>query len=404
MNTSIQNPGPNGIVQPSGDSSRSGAALSAWRKLPGRFTFAALLAGLFLLLFSAPASRAQPLPGTPPGCAGSGLGIFLDTPSGDSHVGCQICYGITVLNGGVGATVYCDASNITATVTTPDNVIHTINLTNLTSVNTGLPGRTYLRNGEYDHYTNVVCYTISAANMLPDGSVRATAQDIAIILQNDTPSASTNEQGVNTQVTQPCVQITAQCVPSVGENGVITYSGTVTNCGNDALTNVTVTSSVSGLVTIFPSLAIGQVLPFSGRWVPSNPCSPSTNTFTAQASETVTNCAPAGGITSSASAICQNTLTTGIAVTKACPTQPVAPGQLLTFSGSVSNTGSVTLTNIVVVDNQPAPGTAVFTVASLAPGAGTTFTGSYLVPTNNCFMTDTLTAQPRCPGYNGAAN
>jgi uncharacterized repeat protein (TIGR01451 family) len=394
MNTSIQHPGPNGIVQPSGDSSRSGAALSAWRNTPGRFTFAALLAGLFLLLFSAPAARAQ---GQPNGCAGSGLGIFLDTPSGDSHVGCTICYSITVFNGGVGGLIYCDATNITASVTTPDHVTHTINLASLTSANTGLPGRTSLSNGQFDHYTNVVCYTISAANMLPDGSVRATAQDIGIILQNDTPSASTNEQGVNTQVTQPCVQIAAQCVPSVGGplvggNGALSYSGTVTNCGNDVLTNVTVTSSVSGLVTIFPSLAIGQVVSFSGFWVPANPCSPSTNTFTAQASETVTNCAPVGGITSSATVICQNTLTTGLAVTKACPERPVAPGQLLTYSGSVSNTGSVMLTNTVVVNNQPAPGTVVFIVSSLQPGEVAYFNGSYLVPTNNCSMTDTLTA------------
>ena len=379
MNTSIQHPEPNGIVQLSGDSSRNEATLSAWRKPPGRFTFAALLAGLLLLLFSAPAARAQ---GTPPNCQGSGLGIFLYTPVGDSHVGCTICYSILVFNGGIGPVV-CDASNITASITTPDGVIHPITLVH-----------TYLSNGQSDFYTNAACYTIRTNDILVDGTVRATARDIAIILQNDTPSASTNEQGVNTEVSLPSLKIAVQCVPSVGENGAITYTGTVTNTGNSTLFGVTVTSSVTGLVTNYASIAVSNFVSFSGFWVPSNPCSPSTNTFTATGNDSFTNCLPPGGISSTTNAICQNTLTPGIKVTKTCPTQLVPPGQPFIFSGSVSNTGNVTLTNIVVVNNQPVPNTTVLTVALLAPGAVTNFTGIYAAPTN-CSVTDTLTATGR---------
>ena len=397
MNTSIRNPEPNGIVQPSGDSSQSEATLSAWRKLPGRFTFAALLAGMLLLLFSAPAARAQ-LPGTPPGCAGSGLGIFLDIPSGDSHVGCTICYSITVLNGGVGPKTFCDASNITAFVTTPDGTNHSIPLASLTTAawegGGAHPGRTYLSNAQFDYYTNVVCYTIRTNDILPDGTVRATARDIAIILQNDTPSASTNEQGVNTEVSIPSLKIAVSCVPSVGENGAITYTGTVTNTGNNTLFNVTVTSSITGLVTNFTSIAISNFVSFSGLWVPLNPCLLSTNTLTATGNDSFTNCLPPGGITSSTNAICQNTLTTGIKVTKTCSVDLVPPGQLFHFSGSVSNTGNVTLTNIVVLNNQPSNNTPVFTLPSLAPGAVATFNGSYPAPTN-CSVTDTLIATGR---------
>lgn len=397
MNTSIQHPELKGIVQPSGDSSQSEATLSAWRKLPGRFTFVAVLAGLLLLLFSAPAARAQ-LPGTPPGCAGSGLGIFLDTPSGDSHVGCTICYSITVLNGGVGSKVYCDASNITAFVVTPDGTNHSIPLATLTTTawegGGAHAGRTYLSNGQWDYYTNVACYTIRTNDILSDGTVRATARDIAIILQNDTPSASTNEQGVNTEVSIPSLKIAVSCVPSVGENGAITYTGTVTNTGNNTLFNVTVTSSVTGLVTNFTSIAVSNFVSFSGFWVPLNPCLLSTNTLTATGNDSFTNCLPPGGITSSTNAICQNTLTTGIKVTKTCPTQLVPPGQPFTFSGSVSNSGNVTLTNIVVVNNQPVSNTTVLTVASLAPGAVTNFTGTYPAPTN-CSVTDTLVGTAR---------
>jgi hypothetical protein len=55
----------------------------------------------------------------------------------------------------------------------------------------------------------------------------------------------------------------------------------------------------------------------------------------------------------------------------------------------------VTLTNIVVLNNQPVANTnRWFTLASLAPGAVTNFTGSYLAPTN-CSVTDTLTGTGR---------
>ena len=380
MNTSIQHPGPNGIVQPSGDSSRSEATLSAWRKLPGRFTFVALLAGLFLLLFSAPAAAAT-LPGTPPGCHGSGLGIFLFTPSGDSHVGCRICYDILVFNGGIGPVV-CDASNITAFVITPDHVSHSIPIP-----------RTYLVNGQSDYITNAACYTISTNDILSDGTVRATAHDIAIILQNDTPSASTNEQGVNTEVSLPGLNIAVSCTNSVGENGAITFSGTVTNTGNNTLFNVTVFSSLTSpnLVATFSSINVGQVASFSGFWVPLNPCSLSTNTFVAQGDDSFTNCLPPQPISATTNAICSNILTPGIKVTKTCG-DPVPPGFSFTFGGSVSNTGNVTLTNIVVVNNQPSNNTYITNFTSLAPFAVSNFTGSYVAPTN-CSVTDTLTAR-----------
>jgi uncharacterized repeat protein (TIGR01451 family) len=311
------------------------------------------------------------------------LGIFLYTPSGDSHVGCTICYSVLVFNGGIGPVV-CDASNITASVTTPEGTIHPITLS-----------RTYLSSGQFDFYTNAACYTIRTNDILPDGTVRATARDIAVILQNDTPSASTNEQGVNTEVSLPSLKIAAQCVPSVGQNGAITYTGTVTNTGNNTLFNVTVTNSVNGLVANFASIAVSNFASFSGFWIPTNnPCIPSTNIFTAIGNDSFTNCLPPGGISNSVTVFCQNTLTPGIKVTKTCPTQLVPPGQPFTFSGSVSNSGNVTLTNIVVVNNQPASNTTVLIVALLAPNAVTNFTGTYPAPTN-CTVTDTLVGTAR---------
>ena len=347
------------------------------------FVWVALLAGLLFLFFSAPAAFAQR---SPPGCTGSGLGISLFTSLPDVHIGDTIRYSVNVFNApfpacDAGDTNVASAGAIYAFIVTPDGVTNNITLL-----------RTFLAPGASDYYSNVVSYVVRAQDIRPDGTVRATAIDEGDIWQNDTHSRGGGNQGVNTEVNLPCVLIAAQCVSSVGENGAITFTGTVTNCGNNTLVGVTVTNfNDTGTFTVlFPTnLAVGQVASFSGSWVPLNPCGPSMAILTVRATDEFTSTPRT--LTNFTTITCQNTLTPGINVTKACPAQPVSPGQLLTFSGSVSNTGNVTLTNIVVVDSQPAANTPVFTLASLAPGAAANFTGSYTAPTN-CSVTDTLTA------------
>ncbi len=344
-----------------------------------RFTFAALLAGLFLLLGSSPSARAQ---GTPPSCNGSGIGITLFTDANDAHIGDTLYYSAYVYNGipNSGRTV-CDASNITASITTPDGVIHPMTLL-----------RTYLSQGQGDFYSNVVSYVVRAQDVLPDGTVRATDQDHAKILQNDTPSDGDGLQGVNTEISLPCILLISTCTGGVGENGLINFIGTVTNCGNNTLVNVAITNYVDGQaypVAFITNLAFGQIANFSGSFTPTNPCAQTTQTLVGTGSDQYT--AHPRQLFSTNQNTCGESLTPGIVVTKSCPVSPVAPGQLLVFSGSVSNSGNVTLTNIVVVNNVPTNNTPVITYATLAPGAISNFTGGYLAPTN-CSATDTLTA------------
>lgn len=81
-----------------------------------------------------------------------------------------------------------------------------------------------------------------------------------------------------------------------------------------------------------------------------------------------------------------------IAVTKNCPATPVLEGASLVFTGTVMNTGNVTLTDIFVYNTRPAANTRVLGPITLAPGATTNFTGSYTAPLNLCSIADTLTA------------
>jgi len=374
--------GPNDLVKTPGKPHPSRTTPPRWRNPNGPLSWVTLLAGLLLLLFSLPAARAQ---GVPPGCTGSGIGITLYTSAPDVHVGDTICYGVLVFNGGVVGPLVCDASNIVAFIVTPDGVSHPVTLVH-----------TYMVNGQSDYYPSNVCYVVRQQDIVSDGIggsiVRATASDTATIYQNDKPSQGGANQGVNTEVSQPCIGLTVQCAGSVGQNGAITFNGFVTNCGNDTLVSVTITNLVNGgqfPVAFITNILVGQSAPFSGSWVPLSPCSPSTATVVASGTDQFTT--HPRTVTSSTNTTCSDVLTPGIVVTKTCPAQPVAPGQLLTFSGSVSNSGNVTLNSILVVNNQPVPNTTVFAAASLAPGAITNFTASYLAPAA-CSISDTLIA------------
>ena len=346
-----------------------------------RFNFAALFAGLCFFWFSVPGGHAQ---AQPAGCTGGGLGILLFTDAPQVHIGGTINYSITVFNGLCNGPVVCDATGIKAFVVTPDLVSHTVTL-----------GRTNLANGQMDYYSNVVSYVVRTQDLRTDGTVRATASDTGVIQQNDTASLGGGNQGVNTEVGRPGILISVRSVRGIGENGAITFSGLVSNSGNNPLVNVTVTNFVNGgqyAVAVPPNLAIGQSAAFRGSWAPVNSCIPSTATLTALGTDQFPD-QPAT-VTYSASTTGTDLLKADIKVTRACSVEAVAPGQWLSFTGSVSNSGNVTLTGIVVVSDQPVSNSPVFTLAVLAPHAATNFTGGFPAPTN-CSVKSLLTATGR---------
>lgn len=214
---------------------------------------------------------------------------------------------------------------------------------------------------------------------------------------------------------QPSIRVARNCPTTPVQPGsILSYSGSVTNTGNITLNNVTVRDGetvVYGPATLAPK-ARGT---FTGSYtVPLDSCGPYVGTLVATASSL---CGEGVGDTVTVS--CASTNTPGIKVTKACPVNPVVPGESLVFTGTVTNTGNITLTNVVVVNNMPAAGTVVFGPADLAPGAGAAFAGSYVVPVDSCGpYSDTVvatgadkcfgkvvssTATTSCPGISSPA-
>jgi hypothetical protein len=83
---------------------------------------------------------------------------------------------------------------------------------------------------------------------------------------------------------------------------------------------------------------------------------------------------------------------------------------VFTFTGTVSNPGNATLTNVIVTDNYQMDcysrtNGPVIGPITLAPGTSVNFSGSYTAPLSCCEIIDTLTAsgQDRCAGTRVAA-
>ncbi|MCX6723729.1 MAG: class F sortase [Candidatus Staskawiczbacteria bacterium] len=126
---------------------------------------------------------------SPAGCTGSGLGINLYADVQEVHIGDTIFYSIDVFNGANSGPVVCDASEIQASIVTPDGITHPIALL-----------RTLLLSGQTDSYPNVIPYTAMAQDVKTDGTLAATASDTGNIHQNDTNSQGGGNQGVNVRV------------------------------------------------------------------------------------------------------------------------------------------------------------------------------------------------------------
>jgi hypothetical protein len=259
------------------------------------------------------------------------------------------------------------------------NVIVTDDRTGSTvvySAATLAPGVTATFTGSYVVPITAGCSVASTLTAL--GSDKCTGSRVAATATSTCPL-----------LTHPDIEVTLHCPatpPPLG--GTLVYSGTVSNAGNITLTNIVVVNNHTGTNQIFtaPSLAPGASVNFTGSYqVPLDCCT--------VASEVTASGRGCDGrlVTDTASSVCQTLIAPLLVVTKVCPTHVTAPGQLLTYSGTISNGGNITLANITIVNNIPTNNSPVLQYVTLAPGDWMTYSGSYIVPADFC-GTDTVTA------------
>jgi uncharacterized repeat protein (TIGR01451 family) len=199
-----------------------------------------------------------------------------------------------------------------------------------------------------------------------DQPVLVVATDIRGIDQGTTlPITATCEAPIAILV--PCIEVTKRCVDATAPGQPINFDGTVRNCGNTTLNNVTVVDDHAGLVFGPATLAAGASATYSGSYIPTT-C-PSTNTVRAEGTDAL-------GLTVSDtdSATCTIIVSPNVQITKVCVFNTTTG--TIAFNGTVTNTGNVAL---IVTVNDDHAGT-VFGPATLPAGASATYSGSY-VPT-----------------------
>jgi len=266
-------------------------------------------------------------------------------------------------------------------------------------------------------------YTITAADVT-NGSVNSTASAKATAPTGVTPPPTETGTSTNKTAGTPVASFSVKPTGTVADtNGdgttgdagdVITYTFSATNTGTVPLTNVVVTDPLlPNLTCTIPTLAVGATAT----------CAATNNTYTITAAD-VTN----GSVTSTASAKAtaptgvtppptetgtstNKTAGTPVAKFTVTPTGTVADtngdgtvgdaGDVITYTFSATNTGTVPLTNVVVTD--PLLPNLTCTIPSLAVGATATCAATNntytITPTDvtNGSVTSTASAKATAP-------
>jgi hypothetical protein len=264
----------------------------------------------------------------------------------------------------------------------------------LTNVAVLSPGQKVLVNG----------VSMGAAGCEPvTDTLLARAFDVfgAAVISSDSATCS--------NIVSPCIQVTKLC-DNAAPGQAIPFSGTVTNCGNVTLENVTVVDDnatpgnagddvvVFGPVTLAPHTG-GS---YSGSYYAAT-C-PSTNTVTASGT---TPQACGGALVSDTDfAVCGNPGTPGIHVSKTCQLTGNCDNPTISYSITVTNTGDLALDSVQVVDDNGTPGVpgddVVYNLGTLLAGAEVVTNGSYTAtynPSVNTVVASGISAgSPACGG------
>jgi len=339
------------------------------------------------------------------GCSGNGqtstikflVGGFGGAAVNDItvHPNDTLFYQVTV---GVPPDGSCPATNVDAYLAFPNGtVVQFLSHANIgQGVSITCPGNPACINTNSLQYTvrpqDVgVAFSLSKPNGLPNSGtntcfvspapnrVGAVLNAVGVSVGDTAVNTYSSCNNITALVVNPCLTCSKSCTNGIGENGTITFGGTVQNCGDTVLNNVTVSNFVNGqftLLTNVPTLAAGGSFAFSGSEAGSA-CTPTLDTIFVSGTDTATG--PYRLTTNTTcSATCSNITTPCIRVTKDCT--PAAPatvqvGGIVTFSGIVTNCGNITLTNVVL--NDTFLGKVIATFPILTPGGTAGSSQSY---------------------------
>jgi len=270
-----------------------------------------------------------------------------------------------VVNASVGQTItytynVTNCGDVTLTgVTVIDNILGTITLGTTTlapgSSTTGTATHTVVEGD----LPGPIINTATATGTTPVGGS---------VTDTDTESVSL--------IIAPCINIDKQAnvgTASVGQT--ITYTYTVTNCGNVTLTDVTVVDDKLGSITLgITTLSPGASTTGTATHTVVEGDLPGPIVNTANATGTP----PVGSdVTDTDNETVSLTYTACIQLDKQANVGSATVGQTITYTYNVTNCGNVNLTDVTVSDD--VLGTITLGTTTLAPGAYTTGTATHTV-------------------------
>lgn len=277
----------------------------------------------------------------------------------------------TVVNVDFSGTVYNNGNTKLTNVVVVDDGGTPGDTSDDTSINIGdlAPGATAPYSGSYQ-----------TTNTSPTDMVYASATSAltGASLNDDASAACAPDITPEIMVTKSCIAT----INAVGDGLVVSFDGTVTNTGNEALTNVEVYDDYGNgleLVASIGQLNVGQSAPYSGSF-----------NLSGVASSTDTAYASGNGLLSGSPvsdddiASCSPDILPKISITKECLADINSGGTGIdvSFFGTVTNTGNVALTDVIVIDDNGTPGDTSDDVQVLGPmtlliGESANYSGSF---------------------------
>jgi hypothetical protein len=209
-------------------------------------------------------------------------------------------------------------------------------------------------------------------------------------------AVSANASATCNIVTAPALSLSESCADAPAPGQPITLSALLANTGNEPLSGISCSDSRGAAITGVPvTLAPGATATLKGGYVPT--ASGSTSSITCSASGTVNG----GTVSAISSSTCNIVTNPQLAVAETCG-NAAAPGQPITLSAVLANTGNEPLTAIVCSDSKGAVLSGV--PRTLNPGASVTVTGSYTPASSPSTDAITCSASGAINGASAGAN
>jgi uncharacterized repeat protein (TIGR01451 family) len=228
--------------------------------------------------------------------------------------------------------------------------------------------------GASDTFTE--SYTVPSALAVISDSVSASGSDA---LGRSVSSSS----GWSLTVLHPGISVSESGPSQAHVSDTITFTITVSNTGDCALSGVLVTDTLLGTV-YSGGLAVGASDTFHVNYTVPSGLPVVSDSVSASGSDAL------GHVVSSSSSWSTTVLHPGINVSESAPAF-AHEGDTITYTITVNNTGDATITRVSVVDSLLGDVSSSFS-ASLAPGASQSESFSYTVPSPSGDITNTVTA------------